>query len=75
MTSGKLEQMLERATRLATQALERRLAMFLTPLEPVMILLMGTVALMMVPGTRLSNHRDQLMRSAAGITSCFPTCN
>ena len=39
--SGKLEQMLERAARLETQALERRLAVFLTLLEPVMILVMG----------------------------------
>ncbi|HXM84127.1 MAG TPA: type II secretion system inner membrane protein GspF [Burkholderiales bacterium] len=46
--SGKLEQMLERAARLETQALERRLAVFLTLLEPVMILLMGTVVLLIV---------------------------
>ena len=46
--SGKLEQMLERAARLETQALERRLAVFLTLLEPVMILLMGGVVLMIV---------------------------
>jgi general secretion pathway protein F len=39
--SGKLEQMLERAAHLETQALERRLTVFLTLLEPVMILLMG----------------------------------
>ena len=43
--SGKLEQMLERAARLETQALERRLAVFLTLLEPAMILLMGAVVL------------------------------
>ncbi|MDP2241626.1 MAG: type II secretion system inner membrane protein GspF [Burkholderiales bacterium] len=47
-TSGKLEQMLERAARLETQALERRLAVFLTLLEPVMILVMGGVVLMIV---------------------------
>jgi general secretion pathway protein F len=47
-TSGKLEQMLERAARLETQALERRLAVFLTLLEPVMILFMGGVVLMIV---------------------------
>ena len=47
-TSGKLEQMLERAARLETTALERRLAVFLTLLEPVMILLMGGVVLMIV---------------------------
>jgi len=47
-TSGKLKQMLERAARLETQALERRLAVFLTLLEPVMILLMGGVVLMIV---------------------------
>ncbi|HYN12490.1 MAG TPA: type II secretion system inner membrane protein GspF [Burkholderiales bacterium] len=46
--SGKLEQMLERAARLETQALERRLAVFLTLLEPVMILVMGTVVLLIV---------------------------
>jgi general secretion pathway protein F len=46
--SGKLEQMLSRAARLETQALERRLAVFLTLLEPVMILFMGAVVLMIV---------------------------
>jgi general secretion pathway protein F len=46
--SGKLEQMLERAARLETQALERRLAVFLTLLEPLMILFMGGVVLMIV---------------------------
>lgn len=46
--SGKLEQMLERAARLETQALERRLGIFLTLLEPVMILVMGGVVLMIV---------------------------
>jgi len=46
--SGKLEQMLERAARLETQALERRLAVFLTLLEPVMILVMGAVVLLIV---------------------------
>jgi general secretion pathway protein F len=46
--SGKLEQMLERAARLETQALERRLAVFLTLLEPVMILFMGGMVLMIV---------------------------
>ena len=46
--SGKLEQMLQRAAQLETQALERRLAMFLTLLEPVMILVMGGVVLMIV---------------------------
>lgn len=47
-TSGKLEQMLERAAYLETQALERRLAVFLTLLEPVMILVMGGVVLLIV---------------------------
>jgi general secretion pathway protein F len=47
-TSGKLEQMLERAARLETQALERRLAVFLALLEPVMILAMGAVVLLIV---------------------------
>ncbi|OIR03041.1 type II secretion system protein F [mine drainage metagenome] len=46
--SGKLEQMLGRAAQLETQALERRLAVFLTLLEPVMILVMGGVVLMIV---------------------------
>jgi general secretion pathway protein F len=46
--SGKLEQMLQRAAELETQALERRLAVFLTLLEPVMILVMGGVVLMIV---------------------------
>jgi len=46
--SGKLEQMLQRAAQLETQALERRLAVFLTLLEPVMILIMGAVVLMIV---------------------------
>jgi len=46
--SGKLEQMLARAAQLETQALERRLAMFLTLLEPVMILVMGGVVLLIV---------------------------
>ncbi|OGA19604.1 MAG: type II secretion system protein GspF [Betaproteobacteria bacterium RIFCSPLOWO2_02_FULL_66_14] len=46
--SGKLEQMLQRAAELENQALERRLAVFLTLLEPVMILVMGGVVLMIV---------------------------
>ncbi len=46
--SGKLEQMLERAARLETQALERRLAVFVTLLEPAMILVMGGIVLLIV---------------------------
>jgi general secretion pathway protein F len=46
--SGKLEQMLERAARLETQTLERRLSVFLTLLEPLMILFMGGVVLLIV---------------------------
>jgi general secretion pathway protein F len=46
--SGKLEQMLERAAQLELQTLERRLAVFLTVLEPVMILVMGGIVLMIV---------------------------
>jgi len=46
--SGKLEQMLGRAARLETQALERRLAVFLTLLEPLMILAMGAAVLLIV---------------------------
>jgi general secretion pathway protein F len=46
--SGKLEQMLGRAAALETQALERRLAVFLTLVEPLMILAMGAVVLLIV---------------------------
>ena len=46
--SGKLEDMLERAARLETQSLERRLAVLLTVLEPIMILVMGGVVLLIV---------------------------
>lgn len=47
-TSGKLEQMLKRAAQLETQAHERRLAIFITLIEPVMILLMGGIVLLIV---------------------------
>lgn len=46
--SGQLEQMLDRAAHLETQTLERRLAVFLTVLEPAMILVMGGIVLMIV---------------------------
>jgi general secretion pathway protein F len=46
--SGKLEQMLQRAAQLETRSLERRLTVFLTLLEPVMILVMGGIVLMIV---------------------------
>jgi general secretion pathway protein F len=46
--SGKLDHLLERAARLETQALERRLAVFLTLLEPLMILVMGAIVLLIV---------------------------
>ena len=46
--SGKLEQMLERAARLETQALERRVAVFLTLFEPLMVLVMGAMVLLIV---------------------------
>ncbi|MGE4110904.1 MAG: type II secretion system inner membrane protein GspF [Burkholderiales bacterium] len=46
--SGRLEQMLERAAQLETQSLERRLAVFLTVLEPAMILMMGGIVLLIV---------------------------
>ncbi|HXC41220.1 MAG TPA: type II secretion system inner membrane protein GspF [Burkholderiales bacterium] len=46
--SGKLRQMLERAAQLESQALERRLAVMLALLEPVMILVMGGVVLLIV---------------------------
>jgi general secretion pathway protein F len=47
-SSGQLEHMLERAAQLETQTLERRLAVLLTLLEPVMILVMGGVVLVIV---------------------------
>ncbi len=46
--SGRLEEMLQRAARLETQSLERRLAVFLSLLEPLMILAMGGVVLLIV---------------------------
>ena len=46
--SGRLQQMLDRAARLETQALERRLAVFLTLIEPAMIVLMGGIVLLIV---------------------------
>jgi general secretion pathway protein F len=46
--SGRLERMLERAAALETQALERRLTVLLTLLEPVMILVMGGIVLLIV---------------------------
>ncbi|MEO7073192.1 MAG: type II secretion system inner membrane protein GspF [Rhodanobacter sp.] len=46
--SGQLESMLERAAQLETRTLERRLAVLLTLLEPVMILVMGGVVLVIV---------------------------
>ena len=46
--SGKLEHMLERAAFLETQTLERRLAVYLTVLEPAMILVMGAIVLLIV---------------------------
>jgi general secretion pathway protein F len=46
--SGQLEPMLERAAQLETRTLERRLAVLLTLLEPVMILVMGGVVLVIV---------------------------
>jgi general secretion pathway protein F len=46
--SGKLEEMLDRSAQLELQTLERRLAVFLTVLEPLMILVMGGIVLMIV---------------------------
>jgi general secretion pathway protein F len=46
--SGKLEQMLQRAAQLETRGLERRLTVFLTLLEPLMILVMGGIVLLIV---------------------------
>ena len=46
--SGRLEQMLQRAAQLETQALERRLGVFLTLLEPLMILATGGIVLLIV---------------------------
>ena len=47
-TRRSAEEMLERAAQLEAQALERRLSVFLTLLEPIMILVMGGVVLMIV---------------------------
>jgi general secretion pathway protein F len=46
--SGRLQHMLERAAQLENQALERRLAVFVTLIEPLMILLMGGMVLLIV---------------------------
>jgi general secretion pathway protein F len=46
--SGKLGQMVERTAFLEARALERRLAVFLTLLAPVMILVMGAIVLLIV---------------------------
>jgi general secretion pathway protein F len=46
--TGNLARMLERAARLQTQMLERRLAILVTVLEPAMILLMGAFVLLIV---------------------------
>ena len=46
--SGKLEPMLERAAQLETETLERRMAVLLTLLEPLMILVMGGIVLVIV---------------------------
>ncbi len=46
--SGELEATLERASRLESQALERRLGVFLTLLEPAMIIVMGAIVLLIV---------------------------
>jgi general secretion pathway protein F len=46
--SGKLQHMLDRAAKLENQSLERRMAVFLTVLEPAMILVMGGIVLLIV---------------------------
>jgi general secretion pathway protein F len=46
--SGTLEQMLVRAAQLETQALEGRLAVITTLVEPLMILIMGAIVLLIV---------------------------
>ncbi|HEX2829461.1 MAG TPA: type II secretion system inner membrane protein GspF [Burkholderiales bacterium] len=46
--TGDLARMLEHAARLETQTLERRLAVFVTLLEPAMILTMGALVLVIV---------------------------
>lgn len=46
--SGKLEPMLNRAAHLEARTLERRLAVFVTLLEPAMILVMGGIVLLIV---------------------------
>jgi general secretion pathway protein F len=46
--SGRLQEMLERAARLENEALERRLRVVVTLVEPLMILLMGAMVLLIV---------------------------
>lgn len=46
--SGKLEQMLKRAALLESQSLERRVSIFITLLEPALILCMGGIVLLIV---------------------------
>jgi general secretion pathway protein F len=46
--SGRLQRMLERAASLENQAFERKVAVFLTLLEPIMILVMGAIVLLIV---------------------------
>ena len=46
--SGRLQEMLERAARLENEALERRLRVLVTLVEPLMILLMGAMVLLIV---------------------------
>ena len=46
--SGRLQEMLERAARLENEALERRLRVLVTLVEPLMILMMGGMVLLIV---------------------------
>lgn len=46
--SGRLQHMLERAARLETQSLERRMQVLLTLIEPAMIVMMGGIVLLIV---------------------------
>ena len=48
MTNGVMTEAIGRAAQLEIQALERRLAVFLTLLQPAMILVMGGVVLTIV---------------------------
>lgn len=62
LSSGTLEQMLERAAQLEIRALEQCLTVLLTLLEPVMILAIDAVVLMTVLDFLLIFEINQLAR-------------